>query len=67
MLKKLRGAEQGYSLVAARVPCDLFNPWVRWERGQAGIWEFIRRQRLEAWKSGNPEKSKQQQNSTCLE
>ena len=24
-------------LVAARAPCDVFNPWVRWERGQVGI------------------------------
>ena len=23
--------------VAARAPCDVFDPWVRWERGQAGI------------------------------
>ena len=21
-------------------PCDVFDPWVRWERGQVGIWEF---------------------------
>ena len=25
------------SLVAARAPCDVFDPWVRWERGQVGI------------------------------
>ena len=23
--------------VAARAPCDVFDPWVRWERGQARI------------------------------
>ena len=23
--------------VAARAPCDVFDPWVRWERGQVGI------------------------------
>ena len=26
-------------------PCDVFDPWVRWERGQVGIWEFVRRRR----------------------
>ena len=24
-------------IVAARDPCDVFDPWVRWERGQVGI------------------------------
>ena len=24
-------------LIAARAPCDVFDPWVRWERGQVGI------------------------------
>ena len=23
--------------IAARAPCDVFDPWVRWERGQFGI------------------------------
>ena len=41
----------------SRGPCDIFDPWVRWERGQVGIWEFVRRRRrrrrrrLEIWKS----------------
>ena len=26
-----------YVFVAARVPCDVFDPWARWERGQVGI------------------------------
>ena len=36
-------------------PCDVFGPWVRWERGQVGIWEFFRRRRrrLEIWEPGN--------------
>ena len=25
------------TLIAARAPCDVFDPWVRWERGQVGI------------------------------
>ena len=24
-------------LIAARAPCDVFDPWVHWERGQVGI------------------------------
>ena len=24
-------------IIAARAPCDVFDPWVRWERGQVGI------------------------------
>ena len=24
-------------LISARAPCDVFDPWVRWERGQVGI------------------------------
>ena len=35
--------------IAARAPCDVFDPWVRWERGQVGIWELVRRRRLEIW------------------
>ena len=27
-------------------PGDVLDPWLRWERGQVGIWEFVRR-RLE--------------------
>ena len=23
--------------IATRAPCDVFDPWVRWERGQVGI------------------------------
>ena len=34
-------------------PCDVFYPWVRWERGQIGICEFVRRRRLEIWEPGN--------------
>ena len=35
-------------------PCDVFDPWVRWERGQVGISEFVRRRRrLEIWGAGN--------------
>jgi len=34
-------------------PCDVFDPWVRWERGQVGILEFVRRRRLEIWEPGN--------------
>ena len=34
-------------------PCDAFDPWVRWEKGQVGIREFVRRRRrwrrLEIW------------------
>jgi len=46
--------------IAARAPCDVFYPWVRWERGQVGIWEFVRPQaaasgNLGTWKSGNLE------------
>ena len=25
------------NLIAARPPCDVFDSWVRWERGQVGI------------------------------
>ncbi len=40
--------------IAARAPCDEFDPWVRWERGQVGISEFAgRRRRLGIWKFGN--------------
>ena len=24
-------------VVAARAPCNVFDPWVHWERGQVGI------------------------------
>ena len=40
-------------------PCDAFDPWVRRERGQVGIWEFVRgggvwkSWNLEIWKFGN--------------
>ena len=27
----------GEKHVATRAPCDVFDPWVRWERGQVGI------------------------------
>ena len=41
-------------LVAARAPCDVFDPWVRWERSQVGISEFVRvRRRPEIWEPGN--------------
>ena len=39
-------------LVAARAPCDVFDHWVRWERGQVGICELVQRWRrwcLEIW------------------
>ena len=40
--------------VAARAPCDAFDPWVRLERGQVGIWEFVRhRRRPEIWEFRN--------------
>ena len=43
-------------LYRSKGPCDVFDPWVRWERDQVGIWEFFRRRRrLEIWKSGNHE------------
>ena len=32
-------------LYRSKGPCDVFGPWVRWERGQVGIWEFFRRRR----------------------
>ena len=25
------------SYIAARAPCDVLDPWLRWERGQVGI------------------------------
>ena len=47
------GKESG-DLHRSKGPCDVFDPWVRWERGQVGIWESARRQRqrrrrLEIW------------------
>ena len=50
-----------YHTNRSKGPCDVFDPWVRWERGQVGIWEFVRRRRrrrrwrrrLEIWEPGN--------------
>ena len=43
--------------IEAKAPFDVFDSWVRWERGQVGIWEFVGRRRhlwhLEMWESGN--------------
>ena len=50
--------------VAARAPCDVFDPWVHWERSQMGsenlsagaagadVWKY---RNLEMWKSGDLE------------
>ena len=42
----------------ARAPCNVFDLWVRWERGQLGIREFVRRpasKNMEIYTSGNLE------------
>ena len=39
-------------LYCSKGPCEVFDSWVRWKRGQVGIREFVRRH-LEIWESGN--------------
>ena len=34
--EKIHTASNKGVLVAARAPCDVFDQWVRWERGQLG-------------------------------
>ena len=52
-------------LIAARAPCHVFDPWVRWARGQVGIREFVRPwRRLENWELGNA--SRQNADSKCF-
>ena len=43
--------------VASRVPCDAFDPWIRWERGQDG--RVRPAASLENGKSGKSELGKQ--------
>ena len=33
----IRCQELPSTKIAARAPCDVFDPWVRWERDQVGI------------------------------
>ena len=52
----LKHAAHYQNLIAVRAPCDVFDPWVRWESSQVGIWEIVWRWRpnqepgeLEGW------------------
>ena len=54
----------GAEVIAARAPGDVFATWMRWERGQVGICEFVQRRqrRLEIRKTGNPKNNKHNEN-----
>ena len=44
-----------WAKVAARAPCDVFDPWVRREWGQIGIRKFVQQRHLEIWEPENLE------------